>query len=275
MFRTIPLLLLTSLVSFADPDYEAALAALREEMGDGFRVEHVDLFVVATDADERTYERAKGSLTRCSEALLSTYFDTRPDWVLACYLFDGAESYGAFVKRRFGHEPSSPYGFYSRAGKCLVMDISTGTGTLVHEMVHAFAEADFPSVPAWFNEGLGSLHEQCDMKADGTLVGLVNWRLPILQKALTAGTVPTWEKLTNLSDDDFYGEEKGVNYASARYLCLWLQQQGLLARCYEQFRDHAADDPHGWETLQSVLGRPADECETEWRAWAAKLEWKR
>ena len=215
---------------------------------DGRRVPRRALFVVATDADERTYERARGSLTGCGDALLSTYFDTRPDWVLACYLFDGGESYGAFVQKRFGHEPTSPYGFYSRAGKCLVMDISTGTGTLVHEMVHAFAEADFPSVPAWFNEGLGSLHEQCSMGADGTLEGLTNWRLPILQKALTA--VPTWEELTTSPTTTSTGGQ-----IRERPLPLRLQQQGL----YEQFR---VDDPFGWAISSA---RPPDGA-AEWRA---------
>ena len=40
------------------------------------------------------------------------------------------------------------------------MNISTGGGTLVHEIVHPFVAANFPNCPAWFNEGLGSLYEQ-------------------------------------------------------------------------------------------------------------------
>ncbi len=267
--------LLLALPLFADPDWEAAMKSVRDEMGDGVRVEHVGLFVVATDADDRTYQRAKGSLTGCADALLKTYFDTRPTWVLTCYLFKGAETYNAYVKQRSGHDPTSPYGFYQHDGKCLIMDISTGTGTLVHEMVHAFAEADFPSIPSWFNEGMGSLHEQCDLGADGSLEGLTNWRLPILQKALAADTAPSWEKLSHLSTEEFYGEEKGVNYSVARYLCVWLQQQKLLVKFYKEFRAHAADDPTGWATLVKTLGRPEEECEREWRVWAGKLEWKR
>ena len=40
------------------------------------------------------------------------------------------------------------------------MNIATGGGTLVHEIVHPFVEANFPGCPTWFNEGLGSLYEQ-------------------------------------------------------------------------------------------------------------------
>ena len=35
------------------------------------------------------------------------------------------------------------------------MNISTGGGTLVHEIVHPFIEANFPACPPWLNEGLG------------------------------------------------------------------------------------------------------------------------
>ena len=41
------------------------------------------------------------------------------------------------------------------------MNISTGGGTLVHEIVHPFIQSNFPNCPSWFNEGLGSLYEQC------------------------------------------------------------------------------------------------------------------
>ena len=57
------------------------------------------------------------------------------------------------------------------------MNIATGGGTLVHELVHPYVEADFPGAPPWLNEGLGSLFEQSDER-DGYIVGLTNWRLP-------------------------------------------------------------------------------------------------
>ena len=40
------------------------------------------------------------------------------------------------------------------------MNIGPGPGTLSHELVHPYMEANFPNVPAWFNEGLASLYEQ-------------------------------------------------------------------------------------------------------------------
>ena len=58
---------------------------------------------------------------------------------------------------------------FMNADNALVMNIATGGGTLVHEIVHPFMEANFPACPSWFNEGLGSLYEQSGAR-DGRIV---------------------------------------------------------------------------------------------------------
>ena len=89
------------------------------------------------------------------------------------------------VKSLTGNEPGTPYGFYSAKHNGLFMNIATGGGTLVHEIVHPYVEADFPNAPPWLNEGLGSLFEQ-SADRDGHIVGLTNWRLAGLQRAIRA-----------------------------------------------------------------------------------------
>src|SRR6185369_3440763 len=122
------------------------------------------------------------------------------------------------------------------------MNIATGTGTLVHEIVHPYVRANFPRCPAWFNEGLGSLYEQCGER-DGHIVGYPNWRLPGLQRAIQASSVPSFAELTATTDAQFYGEDKGTNYAEARYLCYYLQEQGLLHKFYRAFAANQERDP--------------------------------
>ena len=46
-------------------------------------------------------------------------------------------------------------------------------------MVHAMAESDYPDIPAWLNEGLGSLYEACSWNKEGRAIGVTNWRLSI------------------------------------------------------------------------------------------------
>ena len=69
------------------------------------------------------------------------------------------------------------------------MNIATGGGTLVHEIVHPFIAANFPACPAWLNEGLGSLFEQSG-EHDGHIVGYANWRLPACRARSASARVP-------------------------------------------------------------------------------------
>ena len=123
---------------------------------------------------------------------------------------------------------------------------------LVHEIVHPFIASNFPECPAWFNEGLASLYEQASER-DGHIIGLTNWRLAGLQKALRNGKVPSFETLCGTTTHEFYDRDSGPNYAQARYLCYYLQERGLLTKYFHTFRNNSATDTTGYETLLSVL----------------------
>ncbi|HRX79932.1 MAG TPA: DUF1570 domain-containing protein, partial [Pirellulaceae bacterium] len=127
--------------------------------------------------------------------------------------------------------------------------------TLVHEIVHPFIAANFPDCPSWFNEGLGSLYEQCNTN-NGRIWGLTNWRLRGLQEAIKHEDyeMPTFEELCGTSTRAFYDADPGTNYAQSRYLLYYLQSEGLLEKYYHEFRASAKEDPTGYKTLQRVLG---------------------
>ncbi|MBN1589245.1 MAG: hypothetical protein JW888_07005, partial [Pirellulales bacterium] len=123
----------------------------------------------------------------------------------------------------------------------------------------------------WFNEGLGSLYEQSSTR-DGRIIGLTNWRLAGLQEAIRKGRVPSFKELCSTSTGQFYTEDRGTNYAQARYLCYYLQEEGLLEKYYQRFHRHREADPTGYETLQEVLGRTDMEAfKKEWEAFVMKL----
>ena len=65
--------------------------------------------------------------------------------------------------------------------------------------------------------------------------------------------VPTFETLCGTTTDEFYNRDNGTNYAQARYLCYYLQEQGLLVKYYHEFRRNAKQDANGIETLQRLL----------------------
>ncbi len=254
-------------------DYEAHLRALRPRLPHaGFHVVIEPPFVVVGDeAPAIVEERAERTIRWAVRLLKKAYFTKNPDHVIDVWLFKDKQSYEKHVKLLFGTTPGTPFGYYSPSDKALVMNISTGGGTLVHEIVHPFVAANFPDCPAWLNEGLGSLYEQCNESA-GRIVGLTNWRLSGLQDALRRDKVPSFAELCAMSDHAFYNEDRGTNYAQARYLCYYLQEEGLLRQYYSDFYANRKADPDGYQTLVAILGKPdMAEFATRWSEFVLRL----
>lgn len=255
---------------------EALLRDVRQDLGAAYAVAPVeDLFVVASDCRRDDFEAYRNTLRDAYRALCRTYFDRKPGLPIAVYLFRDEPAYEAYCVRRYREKPSTPYGFFRAEERKLVMNIATGGGTLIHELVHPLLAADFPGVPAWFNEGFASLHEQCDIR-DGALQGLVNWRLPALQQAIREGARIPLKDLTAMPAGEFY-RRSTLPYAESRYLCLYLQETGRLVDYYKAFRRAAAEqkDATGAATLETIAGKPLAELEADWVAWVMELRWRR
>lgn len=228
--------------------------------------------IIGNDEPERVRYFAERTVRWAVDMLKKDYFTSDPMDIIDIWLFKDKESYNANVKDRFGAEPTSPYGFFLEDQKALIMNIATGGGTLVHEIVHPFIAANFPECPVWFNEGLASLYEQCGEK-DGHIVGYTNWRLEGLQNAIRAGSAPSFLTLTSMTVDDFYTKDKGTNYGQARYLCYYLQEKGFLVAFYNAFLRNHNQDPTGYETLRSMLGvQDMKKFKKNWEAFILKLD---
>jgi hypothetical protein len=262
--------------SLTAAQYEEHLRLLQAKIpAKGFTVVVSPPFVVIGDEPpEVVRRRAENTVHWAVDKLKAAYFRKDPAAILDIWLFKDKESYEGHCKSIFHKAPGTPFGYYSHEEKALIMNISTGGGTLVHEIVHPFVAADFPGCPPWLNEGLGSLYEQCG-EEDGRIHGYTNWRLPGLQEAIRKQRVPPFEKLCAMTEDDFYTKDRGTNYGQSRYLCYYLQQQGLLEKFYHRFHDNAAKDPTGYATLQAVLGRrDMDAFQAEWEAYVLKLRFR-
>lgn len=232
-------------------------------------------FVVAGNLSEsQLISWHDGTIEPAARAMAQSYFETPPSAPITVLLFGDPKSYNAYAKQLFGDEGISVYGYYKPNQRTLVMDISTGGGTLVHELTHALVDFDFPRVPDWFNEGLASLHEQCHFHEDAGrlwIEGLVNWRLEGLQKLVEQKRLRSLETL--VSADDFRGRLEGANYAEARYFCLFMQQKQLLPKFYRELKSGQAADPLGVQAVGRVFnGQSWPQLDDEFQRWVLSLK---
>lgn len=234
---------------------------------DGFSSCMTPPFVLAGDLSQSDLEAWRDQTVRpAAEALARTYFKTPPDEPVMIMLFATEKSYREHAKAWFGDTDVSHFGYFRRDG-VMLMNISTGGGTLVHEMVHALLRPDFPDCPDWVNEGMGSLYEQCTLQP---LKGLTNWRLEGLQEAIREKRLRSLQEL--IEDTEFYRKDTvGVNYAQARYLLMYLQEKGLLQQFYTRLREGQAHDANGLKTLRAVIGEDLAAFEPQWREWVMRL----
>ncbi len=261
----------------SESDMNAKCADLLAKWKDRFAEEKMTAviappFVIAGTGDaDRVNAYRDRTILSAAKCLQTQFFKKHPAEPVMILLFESAEPYKRLAKKWFDDDDVPYYGFF-RHDNIMLMNVGTGTGTLVHELTHALIKPDFPEVPSWFNEGFASLYEQCSLGADNTIKGHENWRLPALQKAIKADKLRPLSEL--VADPAFYKPEMvGLNYGQARYLMFYLQEKKLLAPYYTQFRDHYKEDPTGLESLKKIIGPQSLEAfEKDWRAWVMTLE---
>lgn len=228
--------------------------------------------VLGDESAARVKQRSKNTVRWAVTRLKKLYFKKDPEHILDVWLFKDKKSYQSNTKTIFNDSPGTPFGYYSPSDRALIMNISTGGGTLVHEIVHPFMASNFPECPMWFNEGLASLYEQCGDR-DGRIVGFTNWRLRGLQTAIRKKQVPSFSKVMNCNRRQFYDEDPGTNYSQSRYLCYYLQEKGLLLKFFKLFQSTAKKDPSGEKALCKVLGiKDLKKFQKDWEKWVAKLK---
>lgn len=251
----------------------ARLDALRRDTHGTLRYRLDVPFVVAGDLPTDELDRiVRHTIQPAANALWRQFFDTRPSAPITILLFAGKPSYERYAAELFGDRTVPHFGYYRSGERTLVMNIGTGTGTLVHEMVHALAASDFPRMPDWFSEGLASLYEQCTL-GGGEIRGLVNWRLPDLQEAIAKGTLRPLKEL--MTDNDFRGPQEGLNYAQARYFYMYMQEKGLLRSFYRRFRGGVTTDPTGVQFVRDVFeGQSLEDIERDYLRWVSGLRWQ-
>lgn len=160
-------------------------------------------------------------------------------------LFESAASYEAFVTKVLDGAPApSALGFFDPRLRLVVANVgppgrsrgASSVGNLRHELAHALLHDDFPGIPSWLTEGVGSLYGTAVLEKSGRFRFAVNYRLRHLRAAKAAGAVPDLAALAGATAEQVYGDDVLTWYALARYLLLYLDERGTLRACFDELR---------------------------------------
>jgi hypothetical protein len=182
-------------------------------------------------------------------------------WAAATY---GAGAIGNF--RQIG-------GQYNHDSKRLIaQDLG---GTLRHEFFHILHWRDMSRRrqmhPIWVQEGLCSLVEDFDVQADGSLRIAPSWRTNIVRRLARSNNLFKLEKLAGLDHNRFSNSNPLANYAQARAVFMYLLSADRLGQWYEAYTAGFDEDPSGIRALEQVLGKPVEDINRDYKAWARDI----
>ena len=247
---------------------DAVATELRTQLPAHWIVSSLEPFILSGNLSQQELDFSfRETILPTVRALQRQYFHTpitRPITIILC------SSDAVFRQCNLSldqNERNEYSGIYSRRDRRLIVNISTGDGTLAHELTHALAHADFPKLPEWLDEGLASLFEECEFSLDGSrLIGLENWRVQAARDAIQRGEL---RLIQDVASTRFATRDRAnVDYAYARSFCLYLQERGLIEEYYRLYHDNATSDPTGLRTLCLLTGgsTPQD-IEDGFRGW--------
>ena len=273
----------------SNPDLAKACDATaqrwRDQLDTEFNVATKAPFVILGDLPKSQLEQHyRDIVLPTTAAIQATYTTHALDEPVVLMLFSTEASYRRHARQLFGQRNASVYGFYKPSNRTVVINLESGLGTLVHELTHAAFDFDFDEMPLWLNEGIASLHEQATFTDDNTgadnnvaagnarrIRGEINWRYPILRDAITSNRLNSIEHL--LTDNEgFRGTREGVNYAHARYLCMYLQQKNQLLPLYKSLRDGDRETADAMFLKARFPDQTWAEINDDFRKWALELK---
>ena len=262
----------STFADFSDEDYKKRIEKIRKYPAKYFNQKYEivvakPFIIISNYSKKELNEDWIPMVTFVTDIFKREFFDKNPDEILEIWLFKDHKTYADFSKNLFNGDDyyGGVAGYYSDIHKALVMDMTTGNGTLIHEMVHPFMRANFPKCPPWFDEGLASLYEGSSTR-NNMIWGDLNWRLPWLQDMINAKKLISFKKLFSYDKNDFYNRlVMAENYGQARYLLYYLQEKWLLLEFYKEFLKNHKTDPTGYKTLKKVL--KIDDMEAFQKKW--------
>ncbi len=84
--------------------------------------------------------------------------------------------------------------------------------------------------------------------------------------------MPSFKDVFASDESKLYGDGDD-HYAQSRYLCLCLQEKGLLRQFVARFLEDQGTDPTAYATLRKILGNPdMAKFQARWERYVAGLD---
>jgi hypothetical protein len=247
---------------------------LRGQLGGQFAVLVRTPWVLASDLDADTLQRKYEQVFEPAwRAMADAYFQSPPDKPITVLLFSTEACYRRWAERLFVDRHVSRFGYYKPGRRTILVNVSEGEGPLLHELTHALMACDLPDAPPWFEEGLAALHETSRLEAGPhgpRLKGLANWRLDALRREVARERLRSLDWLRSVRS--LAGPDEAVCYAYARYVCMFLQDEGILGQYYQRLRVHRGEDKCGEQAWYEVFPQAnRSDLDARFRRWLLSL----
>ncbi len=234
-------------------------------------------------ADPKSFEQARADITKLAAWGVANVLtdlaggegEPRDAWVVV--VLPTPADFNKWSRAMFGAQGAAGFstigGLYSHDSKRLVaMDLGA---TLRHEFFHVLHWRSVSRLrqdhPPWIQEGLCSLVEDYELRADGNLEPVASWRTNIARRLARTGLLMPIRQLATMSRDKFISTRPLATYGQARAVFLFLWQTGKLKDWYTAYTEEHAADPSGVAALERVYGKPIDEIDKDYRKWAREL----
>lgn len=207
-------------------------------------------YVLHTDLDEESARQLAAHLDTTFDAYneLFAAFRSKPIGRMDAYVFATREGYIEFLAREFKVDGTGSGGMFVRNGSRRALlswkgdnDMDRVRSVLQHEGFHQFADALFPALPVWANEGFAELFEN-GVEVDGRIVvgEVPPDALRRLQQARSADGLVHFDRFFEV-DSAEWGSHVRSGQASLNYLQAWALVHFFIyaqdARWRDQFMD--------------------------------------
>lgn len=185
---------------------------VNQEFGISFKTKYTQkYFNIAYRSSEEQMNFLLYTLKIFFKQMYPVYFKYEPTYPFKIVYFKNKKEFSRYTG-------SEAYGFYLPKTKTLYTYANSGEGTLWHELIHAFVDANIDhSVQQWFSEGFASFYEMGAVYANKFHEGYTNWRHPTLKKQIRKND---FLPLNEFLEEKYMSEDFG--YAKARFLFCYL-----------------------------------------------------